>query len=73
MVDLAAVAPHPALCDPILPRCLNTRVFRLQTGGLHEDDHISIEFRVVVQDGITIPTTLGNNSRDCCTTHSAVG
>jgi hypothetical protein len=30
--DLAAAASHPALCDPILPRCLNTRALRLQTG-----------------------------------------
>jgi hypothetical protein len=73
MVDLAAVAPHPALCVPILPRCLNTREFRLQAGGIQEDDHISIEFRVMVQDGTTIPTSLGNASGDCCTTHSAVG
>ena len=51
-------APH-ALCDSILPRCLNTRPLRLQTGCLQECDHIGIEFRVVVQDGKTTRTSLG--------------
>src|SRR5579864_426832 len=57
--DLAAAASHPALCDPILPRGLNTRALRLQTACLQECDHVGIEFRVVVQDGITIRTILG--------------
>src|ERR1700730_16855946 len=57
--DLAAAASHRALCDSILPRCLNARALRLQTGCLQEGDHIGIEFRVVVQDDITIRTSLG--------------
>src|SRR6185503_19791488 len=57
--NLAAAGSHPALRDPILPRGLNTRALRLQTGHVQKGDHIGIEFRVVVQDGITIRNNLG--------------
>ena len=49
----------PSALRSHLPRCLNTRALRLQTGCLQEGDHIGIEFRVVVQDGITIRSSLG--------------
>ncbi len=41
----------PALRDAILPGCLHTRPLGLQTGRLQKLDHLSIEFRVAVEDG----------------------
>jgi hypothetical protein len=59
--DLAAAASHPAFRNPILPRCLNTRALWLKARCPQELDHIDIELRVVVQDGITIRTSLGKS------------
>ena len=57
--NLSVAAAHPAFRNSILPRCLYVRAFRLQAGCLQEGDHSAIEFRVVVEDGITIRTSLG--------------
>jgi hypothetical protein len=35
-----------------LPRCLNTRALRSEARRLQEGNHIGIEIRVVVEDGI---------------------
>src|SRR5579871_5002624 len=57
--NLAAAASHPAFRSPVLPRCLNTRALRSEARRLQEGNHIGIEFRVVVEDSITIRTSLG--------------
>ena len=57
--DLPPTTADPAFRDPILPGRLHTRALRLEAGGLQESDHIGIEFRVVVQDDISIRTSLG--------------
>jgi hypothetical protein len=57
--NLAAAASDPAFRKPILPGCLHTCTFRLKTRCLQEGNHIGIEFRVVVEDGITIPNRVG--------------
>ena len=59
--DLPAAASHPALCDAILPGRFNTRALRLQTRGRQKGNHIAIKFRVVIQDGIAIRTSLGKS------------
>ena len=45
--NLAAAASHPAFRNPILPGCLHTCAFRLETRCLQEGNHIGIEFGVV--------------------------
>jgi hypothetical protein len=55
--NLSAAAFHPALRNPVLPGCLNTRALRAEARRLQERNHIAIEFRVVVEDGITIRTS----------------
>ena len=45
--------------SPVLPRCLNTRALRSETRRLQEGKYIRIDFRVVVEDGITIETSFG--------------
>src|SRR5712692_10709474 len=57
--NLAAAASHPAFRNPVLPRCLNTRALRSEARGFQEGNHIGIEFRVMVEDGIAIRTSLG--------------
>ena len=57
--DLAAAASDPALRSTVLPWRLDTGALRLETGCLQEVHHIGIEFRIVVQDDISIRTSLG--------------
>jgi hypothetical protein len=57
--DLPPTTADPAFRDPVLPGRLHTRALRPEAGGLQESDHIGIEFRVVVQDDISIRTSLG--------------
>ena len=45
--NLAAAASHPALRNPVLPRCLNTRALRSEACCLQETNHIRIELGVV--------------------------
>ena len=56
---LAPTASDPTLGGSILPGRLNTRAFRLEVRRLQERDHIFIELRIVVEDHVTILTTLG--------------
>ena len=49
----------PAFRGPVLPRRLNTRALRPKARCLQQGNHIGIEFRVVVEDGIPIRTSLG--------------
>jgi hypothetical protein len=57
--NLAAAASDPAFRSPVLPWRLNTRALRSEIRPLQEGHHIRIEFRVVIEDGITIRTNLG--------------
>jgi len=57
--NLAAAASRPAFRSPLLPRRLNTRALPFEARRPQEGNHILIEFRVVVEDGITIRTSLG--------------
>ena len=57
--NLSAAASHPAFRSPVLPRRLQTCALRLQASSLQKAVHIGVEFRVVVEDGITIRTSLG--------------
>ncbi len=57
--NLAAAASDPAFRSPVLTRRLNTRALRSEIRRLQEGHHIRIEFRVVIEDGITIRTNLG--------------
>ena len=57
--NLSAAASNPALRSPVLPGCLNTRALRPEARCFQESNHIRIEFRVAVEDGITIRTSFG--------------
>ena len=52
--DLAAATSNPAFRNSILPGRPHTRSLGLQTGRLQKPDHVSIEFRVAVQDHVAI-------------------
>ena len=52
--DLPATTSHPPFCGSILPRRLNTSPFRLQTRRLQKRDHVSIEFRIAVEDHVAV-------------------
>ena len=56
--NLSAAVSHPELRNRVLPWCLNTRALRSETRSLQKGNHIGIEFRTVVEDGITIHTSL---------------
>ena len=71
--DLAAATSHPAFGDTVLPGCLRTRLLGRQTRRIQERDKIRIELRVAIQDEIAVRPASGKASRNCCTTHSAVG
>src|SRR5215475_12666000 len=55
--DLPATTSHPAFCGSILPRRLNACPLRLQTRRLQKRDHVSIEFRIAVEDHIAVWTS----------------
>jgi hypothetical protein len=38
--------------NSVLPRCLDARSLRLQTGRCQQLDYIDIEFRIVVEDHV---------------------
>ena len=57
--NLAAATSDPALRRSVLPWRLNTGALRLEAGCLQEADHIGIEFRIVVEDDISIGSGLG--------------
>jgi len=52
--NLSAAASYPAFRSAVLPRRLQTCALRLQASTLQKGNHIDIEFRVVIEDGITI-------------------
>jgi hypothetical protein len=52
--DLPAGTFDPAFGDSILPGSLYARALRLPARGLQERDHFGIEFRIVIQNGVTI-------------------
>ena len=56
--NLSSAATYPSFRSPVLQRCLNTRALRSEARCLQEGDHVGIEFRVVVENGITIRTSL---------------
>jgi len=56
---LAPTAPYPSFRDAILPKRSDTRPFGLQTGGFQEPDDVSIEFRVPVQNHVTVWASVG--------------
>lgn len=45
--------------NPVLPRCLNTCPLRSQARGFQKCDHFAVEFRIIVQDEVTIRTGIG--------------
>ena len=55
--DLTAATSHPAFRGSILPGRLNARPLRFQTRRLQKRDDISIEFRIAVEDCITVRTS----------------
>jgi hypothetical protein len=57
--NLAAATAYPALRNPVLPGCLNTCPLRSQARGFHKCDHFAVEFRIIVQDEVTIRTGIG--------------
>ena len=56
--DLAAAASDPSFGGSVLPRRLNARPFGLKSGGLQEGNNISIEDRIVIQNGVAIRSRL---------------
>ena len=57
--DLAPNTSHPPFGDPVLPGCLDARPFWFQTRRLQKRNHVSIEFRIAVQDHVAIRAGLG--------------
>ena len=57
--DLAATTADPALRSPVLPWRLHTGAHHLETGCLKEADDIGIEFRIAVENDISVGTSLG--------------
>ena len=57
--DLAPNTPHPSLRDPVLPGCLDARPFWFQTCRPQKRNHISIEFRIVVENHVSIWGSFG--------------
>ena len=52
--DLPAAASDPAFRGPILPRRLNARPLRFQSGRLQKRDNVGIELRVAVQNHVAV-------------------
>src|SRR5215471_124694 len=54
---LPPTTSHPAFRGSILPRRLNACPLRFQTRRLQKRDHVSIEFRIAVEDHIAVWTS----------------
>jgi hypothetical protein len=54
--DFAVTRANPALGNSVLPGCLHAGLFWFQPRGLQEGDHISIEFRIAIEDRVPIRT-----------------
>ena len=52
--NLAAATSHPALRDAVLPGCLDARPFGFQTCRLQERGEASTEFRIPLQDHVSV-------------------
>src|SRR6266850_2742056 len=52
--DLSATTSDPSFCRSVLPRRLDARPLRLQTRRLQKSDDGDIEFRIAVQDHVTV-------------------
>ena len=57
--DLAPNTPDPSFRDPVLPGRLDARPYWFETRGLQKRDHASIEFRIVVEDRVSIWGSFG--------------
>src|SRR5215468_4112243 len=57
--DFPATRSHPSFGNSVLPRCLHARLLGLQTRRLQKGDHIGVIFRIAIEDGVTIRTSLG--------------
>src|SRR5215472_9759126 len=57
--DFTATRSHPSLGNSVLPRCLYARPLGFQTRRLQKADHIGVVSRIAIEDGVTIPTSLG--------------
>src|SRR5215831_16875269 len=57
--DFTATRSHPSLGNSVLPRCLHARLLDFQTRRLQKADHIGVMSRIAIEDGVTIPTSLG--------------
>ena len=55
--DLSATASDPSFGGSILPGRLDARPFWFQTRRLQKRNHVSIEFRIAVQDDVTVWTS----------------
>src|SRR5260370_37512743 len=52
--DLLATTSNPSFCRSVLPRRLDARPLRFQTRRLQKTDDGDIEFRIAVQDHVTV-------------------
>ena len=70
---LAAPTSRPALVEAVLPERVHAGAFKLQPRGPEEAAGIPIEPRIVIEEGVSAGTPAGKASRNCWTSHSAVG
>ena len=52
--NLAPGTADAALRDPVLPGCSDARALGFQTCVIQENDHVAIEFRVMVEDSVAV-------------------
>ena len=52
--DLSTATPNPSFRDSILPGRLDARPLRFQTRRLQKHDDRGVEFRIAVQDHVTV-------------------
>src|SRR5262245_49510513 len=57
--DLPPATSDPAFGDTVLPGCLRARWLGLQTRGLQERHNVGVEFRIAIEDHVTICTCFG--------------
>ena len=57
--EFATTTAYPPFRDAILPRRLHAGPFGFQPGRLQKPDDVSIEFRVAIEDDITIRASFG--------------
>jgi hypothetical protein len=57
--DLSAATSDPAFRDSVLPRCPDTRPLGFQACRLQKRNHVSIEFRIAVQDHVSVRGSFG--------------